>query len=126
MTLVIALATAALACSSLNGQELPSEPAEQAGFSREALARIGARIQKHIDENRITGATGLIARHGKVVYFETYGAMDRESRKPMPRDAILYQRPVLLFRNQHIARLFRNSLVAQSMQKAKHIEGRFR
>src|SRR5262249_2232533 len=59
-----------------------------AGFSPEALARIAARMQQHIDANKITGATGLIARHGKVVYFETYGAMDRESRKAMPRDAI--------------------------------------
>jgi CubicO group peptidase (beta-lactamase class C family) len=89
-TLVFVLAIAALACPGpcLNGQELPSDSPEQAGFSREALARIAAQMQKHIDANRITGATGLIARHGKVVYFETYGAMDRESAKAMRKDAI--------------------------------------
>jgi CubicO group peptidase (beta-lactamase class C family) len=86
--LVLALVAAAFACPGVIGQEIPDGDPAQAGFSPEALARIAARMQQHIDANRITGATGLIARHGKIVYFETYGAMDRESRKPMPRDAI--------------------------------------
>ena len=30
----------------------------------------------------------MIARHGQVVHFETYGMMDREAEKPMQRDAI--------------------------------------
>ena len=88
MTLFMTLVSAALACPGLLGQQLPADSPEHAGFSQDALARIAPRIQKHIEENRITGATGLIARHGKVVYFETYGVMDRENSKPMPKDAI--------------------------------------
>jgi CubicO group peptidase (beta-lactamase class C family) len=88
ITLVFMFAAAALACPPLRGQQLPEVSPDHAGFSREALARIGQRMQKHIDENRITGAIGLIARHGQVVYFETYGLMDRESRKAMRKDAI--------------------------------------
>ena len=87
MTLFMTLVAAALACPGVSGQQLPADSAEHAGFSRKPW-RGSLRMQKYIDENRITGATGLIARHGKVVYFETYGAMDRESRKPMGKDAI--------------------------------------
>jgi CubicO group peptidase (beta-lactamase class C family) len=87
-TLVLTLTAAALACPGVSGEEIPMGSPEQAGFAPEALARIAVRMQEHVDANRITGATGLIARHGKIVYFATYGAMDRESRKAMPKDAI--------------------------------------
>jgi CubicO group peptidase (beta-lactamase class C family) len=45
-------------------------------------------MQKHIAENRIAGAIGLIARRGKIGYFESWGMMDKEAGKPMRKDAI--------------------------------------
>lgn len=61
---------------------------EQVGLSSERLARIRPRLQTYIDQHRLAGGNALIARHGKVVYFESFGFMDAESRKPMTQDAI--------------------------------------
>jgi CubicO group peptidase (beta-lactamase class C family) len=88
LTLFITFVAALFACPALHGEPLPEGSPDQAGFSPEALARITRRMHEHIDANRITGAIGLIARHGKIVYFDTYGLMDRESKKPMRKDAI--------------------------------------
>ena len=61
---------------------------EQVGFSKERLARIRPQLEKYVEDNRLAGGSALIARHGKVVYFETFGVMDKESGKPMTKDAI--------------------------------------
>lgn len=46
-------------------------------------------MEQDIAEGEMAGAIGLIARHGKIAYFETYGMADREANKPMRKDAIL-------------------------------------
>jgi CubicO group peptidase (beta-lactamase class C family) len=61
---------------------------EQVGFSKERLARIRPQLEKYVEDNRLAGGTALIARHGKVIYFETFGVMDKESGGPMTKDAI--------------------------------------
>jgi len=61
---------------------------EQVGFSKERLARIRPQLEKYVEENRLAGGSAVIARHGKVIYFETFGVMDKESGKPMTKDAI--------------------------------------
>ncbi len=61
---------------------------EEAGLSKERLDRIGRTMQQHIAAGRVAGAIGLIARRGKIGYFETYGMMDKEAGKPMRKDAI--------------------------------------
>jgi CubicO group peptidase (beta-lactamase class C family) len=74
--------------SSGNGKGLlPAAPGE-AGLSKERLDRIGQVMQQHIAANRIAGGVGLIARRGKIGYFESWGMMDKESKKPMRKDAI--------------------------------------
>lgn len=45
-------------------------------------------MEQDIAEGEMAGAIGLIARHGKIAYFETYGMADREANKPMRKDAI--------------------------------------
>ena len=86
-TLVLALATAALACPpvwsrtplkvSRAGGLLPRGP----GADRRADAEAYRQESNHRGHRTDRG-------HGSIVYFETYGAMDRESRKAMPKDAI--------------------------------------
>jgi CubicO group peptidase (beta-lactamase class C family) len=61
---------------------------ELVGLSRERLARIRPQLERYVETNRLAGGTALIARHGKVVYFETFGVMDKDSGKPMTKDAI--------------------------------------
>jgi CubicO group peptidase (beta-lactamase class C family) len=62
-------------------------PAE-AGLAPDRLGRIGRIMNEHIAANRISGAIGLIARRGKIGYFETWGMLDRENSKPMRKDSI--------------------------------------
>ena len=58
------------------------------GLAPERLARIGAVMNEHVAKGRIAGAIGLIARRGKVGYFETYGFQDKEAAIPMREDTI--------------------------------------
>ncbi len=60
----------------------------QAGLSLERLNRIRPAMERDIAQGEMAGAIGLIARHGKIAYFETYGMADREANKPMTKDAI--------------------------------------
>ena len=62
--------------------------AEEAGFSRERLQRLTDHIRGEVDAGLIPGATMLIARHGKIVYFEAIGFRDRSAGAPLTKDAI--------------------------------------
>ena len=53
--------------------ELPTNAPQQTGFSPERLNRIGTVMHDHIEAGRLAGASGLIARNGKVVYREAWG-----------------------------------------------------
>jgi len=67
---IIPLLTATL----VSAASLPTAPPEQAGFSRDRLDRINTVMQDHIAAGRLNGASGLIARNGKVVFRETWGS----------------------------------------------------
>jgi CubicO group peptidase (beta-lactamase class C family) len=64
-----------------------TEPGD-VGLSPERLQRINVMVRRHVDEHSIAGAVVLLARHGKVVYFEPFGVMDVTTKSPMRRDAI--------------------------------------
>ncbi len=82
-----ALATC-LSISAL-AQGLPmSDRPEDVGFSSERLKRLTQKFQQDVDKGEIPGAVVLIARKGKVAYFEAFGYQDREKRVPMKIDAI--------------------------------------
>ncbi len=61
---------------------------ESVGMSSSRLANIRAVMNKHVAEKRIPGASGLIARQGKIAYQETFGMADVEGGKPMKMDTI--------------------------------------
>ena len=69
-------------------QELPTAKPEAVGLSSERLERIGAAVQRSIDEKRIAGAVTLVARRGRVAWLKSQGMMDREAGKPMQTDSI--------------------------------------
>jgi CubicO group peptidase (beta-lactamase class C family) len=69
-------------------QGLPQTSPEQVGLSSERLARIGAVMQAHVDEGRIAGAVGLVARNGKVAYLQSWGMRDMGRAAQMETDAI--------------------------------------
>jgi len=69
-------------------QELPAAKPETVGLSSERLDRIGAEVQRNIDNKRIAGAVTLVVRHGKVAWFKAQGMADRENSKPMRTDSM--------------------------------------
>ena len=65
----------------------PVKP-ESVGFSSERLERLHALIQDEIDQKHLAGAVTILARHGKVVEYRTYGVRDLATGAPMTRDTI--------------------------------------
>lgn len=85
MTIVL---LAVLVCVPAFGQGLPMASPESVGLSAQRLERIGAAMQKDIDEGRVAGTVTLVARKGKAAWFKAQGMMDKESGKAMAPDAI--------------------------------------
>ena len=61
---------------------------EEVGLSSERLKLIHNLIERRIETRDISGAVTLVARKGRVAYFEAQGLMDIETNKPMAKDAI--------------------------------------
>jgi CubicO group peptidase (beta-lactamase class C family) len=67
---------------------LPTARAEEVGLDAAALERLSAALKDRVASGHIPGAVALIARHGKVAYFEGFGRLDPASEAPMGTDAI--------------------------------------
>lgn len=61
---------------------------ESVGFSSDRLERLHALMQKTVDDKQIAGIVTILARHGKVVDYRTYGYRDMASGAPMTKDVI--------------------------------------
>ena len=61
---------------------------EEVGLSSERLDRLARITQGHVDSGLLPGAVILVARHGKIAYFKTFGYRDRDTKAAMPADAI--------------------------------------
>ena len=61
---------------------------ESVGFSTERLERLHAAIQQEVDQKQLSGAVTILARHGKVIDYRTYGQRDLATGAPMTRDTI--------------------------------------
>jgi CubicO group peptidase (beta-lactamase class C family) len=89
---VKALLAAALLCfmtaATVEAQSLPSVRPEQVGLSSERLQRIMDMLKADVDKRVIPGAVLLVARHGKIAYFETVGVRDPATKVPMTKDSI--------------------------------------
>jgi CubicO group peptidase (beta-lactamase class C family) len=66
---------------------LPYAPSETLGFIPERLERITAIMAREVEEKKAPGVSMLIARHGKVAYRQSVGAL-RPGGPPMSDDAI--------------------------------------
>jgi len=65
----------------------PVQP-ESLGFSAQRLERLHAAIQDEITNKRLAGAVTILARHGKIVDYRTYGVRDLATSAPMTKDTI--------------------------------------
>ncbi len=58
------------------------------GMSADRLARIDQLVTDYVNKHFIAGATVLVARRGKIVYYKGIGYDDIEKKTPIRRDAI--------------------------------------
>ena len=65
----------------------PVKP-ESVGFSSERLERLHALMQETVDKKELAGAVTILARHGKIVDYRTYGQRDMASGAAITKDTI--------------------------------------
>lgn len=75
-------------CIAFSQPLLPANPAS-VNVSEERLKRIDGLIEQYIDSNWINGATAIISRKGKIVYYEALGFDDTDMKIPLKKDAIM-------------------------------------
>ncbi len=85
-TVVAAVALAFLITASIGRAEPPvSQPVS---FSCARLDHITDYMRNEVATGKIPGAIFLVQQHGKPIYFEKFGVIDVESKRPMSKDAI--------------------------------------
>lgn len=83
-TLIIVLTLASLTY----GRDLPTTIPEDVGLSSQRLNRIAEIFNAKVREGEIPGYVALVARNGKIAYFEAHGVQNPNTGKPMSRDSI--------------------------------------
>ena len=62
---------------------------ESVGLSSAKLNEIDGVLNGYIAQNKINGAVLLVARHGKIAYFKSFGYRDNAKQVPMEKDSIV-------------------------------------
>ena len=75
-------------CLPISAGELLRVKPEAVGLDSAKLEKVDKVVNGLIAANRLAGATVIILRNAKVAYFEAFGQMDREKKKPMKKDTI--------------------------------------
>ncbi|HLH40012.1 MAG TPA: serine hydrolase domain-containing protein [Bryobacteraceae bacterium] len=88
MKILISVQILALFITSAFSQNLPQTKPADVGLSSERLERIMTMLRDDSAKGTIPGAVLLVARHGKVAWFETAGVLNPQTKAPMTRDAI--------------------------------------
>ena len=83
-----ALAAANPTASAQNAPALPTATPESVGLSSGSLAEATRRLRTHVDDGDIAGVVAAVARHGRLVYLEALGDLDRERGLAMRDDAL--------------------------------------
>ena len=68
--------------------DLPRTNPESVGMSTDRLNTMRKVLNAKVDSGEIPGYVALVARHGKVVYYDAYGMQNPNTKKAMQRDAI--------------------------------------
>lgn len=67
---------------------LPTAKPEEVGLSSARLAHVTEVLKAEISKGRYPGVVAVVARKGKIAYFEALGQRDPATGAPMPKDAI--------------------------------------
>src|SRR5688500_11893246 len=68
---------------------MPTAAPESQGFSSAGLEALNKEMHALVDAKKLAGVTTLIARHGKVVHLDTYGAANAATGAALKPDSIL-------------------------------------
>ena len=86
--LLVALLSLATPPVPARAADLPTATPEDVGLSSARLGRITQTLRADVESGRIPGAVVLVARKGRVAYFEAVGFRDKAAGAPMTKDAI--------------------------------------
>ncbi len=86
--LILAVATLVVQSPALLSQGLPRTSPEMEGLSTHRLERIEPVMEDYIKRGIFPGMTVAVARGGQLVYFESFGYADIQTRKPVAQDSI--------------------------------------
>ena len=67
---------------------LPVAVPEEIGLSTSRLTRLSEVMRGEVERERVPGAVALIARRGRLAYFESFGQRDPANGAPMTKDTI--------------------------------------
>jgi CubicO group peptidase (beta-lactamase class C family) len=80
--------TAVVLAAAASAQSLRPGSPDSVGLSAERLERLSDALQAYVDDGKVAGSVTLVARRGRIAYFEAFGNRDAEVRAPMQTDAI--------------------------------------
>lgn len=86
--LLFAFALIYLYAPVVHAQQLVQATPESAGFASERLARLTATLENYVEQEKLPGTVTLVARSGKIIYFDATGSNDLERDIPMERNSI--------------------------------------
>src|SRR5262249_59356507 len=61
---------------------------EEVGLSPGRLGRISDHLRRYIDAGKLAGTLTLVARRGKIAYFEPLGHLEIERKRPVAPDSM--------------------------------------
>jgi CubicO group peptidase (beta-lactamase class C family) len=67
---------------------MPTASPESLGFAPAGLDALNKEMHDLVDAQKLAGVTTLVARHGKVVHFDTYGKANAATGQPLKPDSI--------------------------------------
>lgn len=85
---ILLIFTILLIKASLSAQGLVMADAKTVGLSALRLSHIDTIMNGYVAAAKMPGMVALVARHGKVAYYKSFGKMNVEANKPMTKDAI--------------------------------------
>src|SRR5438132_13197354 len=88
ISLAVAVVAAFLSANAESAKDLSRTRPEDLGFSSDRLDRITEIFREDAAHGNAPGFVLLIARHGKLAYFEAIGTINPATKAPMTGDAI--------------------------------------
>jgi len=85
---VVALSSLPCPAQEISDARLGHGKPEELGFSRDRLERITATLNDDVARGIIPGATLVIVRDGRIVFYDAVGYLDKAANTPMPKEAI--------------------------------------